>query len=69
MKLLLDKNADANFKDSDSGRTLLSRAVENDHEAVMKLLVDRHADIESKDKYGALIGGQEQLRSSGEAAS
>ena len=33
MKLFLDKNADVNFKDSDSGRSSLSRAVENGHEA------------------------------------
>jgi ankyrin repeat protein len=51
VKLLLDKNADVESKDT-NGRTPLSWAAEEGHEAVVKLLLDKNADIESKDdKY------------------
>jgi ankyrin repeat protein len=37
----------SSLKESDD-RTLLSRAAENDHEAVVKLLLDKNADIKSE---------------------
>ena len=57
MKLLLD-NVD------DDDQTPLSWAAEEGHEAVVKLLLEKNADIESKDKiydqnqlsWAALIG-------------
>ena len=40
------------FKDGYGHQTPLSRATENGHEAVVKLLLDKNADVETKDKYG-----------------
>src|SRR5205814_439592 len=39
-------------KDSDFGQTPLSWAAENGHEAVVKLLLEKGAQLESKDFYG-----------------
>ena len=52
--LLVTGKADVNSRDDQFGRTPLSCAAENGHEAVVKLLVDTgKADIDSKDKkYG-----------------
>ena len=49
MKLLLEKGADVESKDSQYGRTPLSWAAEKGHEAVVKLLLEKGADVESKD--------------------
>ena len=49
MKLLLEKGADVESKDTDYGQTPLSWAAENGHEAVVKLLLEKGADVESKD--------------------
>ena len=53
MKLLLNTGkVDADYKDS-IGRTLLSRATEKGHEAIVKLLLDANkVDADSKDSYG-----------------
>jgi hypothetical protein len=53
VKLLLEKDADIESKDSEYGRTPLSWAAENGHDGVVKLLLEKDADIESKDsEYG-----------------
>ncbi|KAN0079537.1 Ankyrin repeat-containing domain protein [Elaphomyces granulatus] len=50
--LLLDKNADIEFK-GEFGQTPLSWAAENGHETVVKLLLDiKNANFESKDNLG-----------------
>ncbi|RKK56090.1 hypothetical protein BFJ69_g17672 [Fusarium oxysporum] len=49
VKLLLDKDAKIEAKDSEHGRTPLSWAAEEGHEAVVKLLLEKGADIEAKD--------------------
>src|ERR1700719_3988977 len=52
MSALLERRHDVNAKDM-NGRTPLSWAAQNGHEGVMKLLLDKNADIESKDiEYG-----------------
>ncbi|KAK5991264.1 Ankyrin repeat domain-containing protein 50 [Cladobotryum mycophilum] len=51
-KLLVEKGADVEAKDSEYGKTPLSWAAENGYEAVVKLLIENGADVESKDsKY------------------
>jgi ankyrin repeat protein len=53
VKLLLDKDAELETKDTDYGRTPLSWTAENGHEAVVKLLLDKGAELETKDtRYG-----------------
>jgi hypothetical protein len=53
VKLLLEKGADSESKDSKSGQTPLSWAAENGREAVVKLLLEKGAGPESKDSiYG-----------------
>ena len=49
MKLLLEKGADLESKDSEYSQTPLSWAAEYGHEAVVKLLLEKGADLESKD--------------------
>ena len=52
MITLLENGHDLNSKDS-SGRTSLSYAVEKGYEAVVKLLVEKGAELETKDEeYG-----------------
>ena len=51
VKLLLEKGAELEAKDSD-GRTPLRRAAENGHEAVVKLLLEKDAELEAKDSFG-----------------
>jgi ankyrin repeat protein len=48
MIALLENGHDPNFKDT-NGRTPLSWAAENGHEAVVKLLLEKGAELESKD--------------------
>jgi hypothetical protein len=53
VKLLLDKGAELETKDTKYGQTPLSWAAENGHEAVVKLLLDKGAELETKDtRYG-----------------
>ena len=52
MKLLLKRGANVESKDTESGRTPLSLAAEYGHKAVVKLLVEKGADVESKSRYG-----------------
>ncbi|KAH7114765.1 hypothetical protein B0J13DRAFT_488099, partial [Dactylonectria estremocensis] len=52
VKLLLEKGAEIEAKDSEHGRTPLSWAAENGHEAIVKLLLEKGADVESKAEYG-----------------
>ncbi|KAN0069147.1 hypothetical protein V8E54_012776, partial [Elaphomyces granulatus] len=51
MSALLEKLQDVNQEDKD-GRTPLSWAAGNGHDAVVKLLLDNNADIESKNNKG-----------------
>jgi ankyrin repeat protein len=51
VRLLLERGADLEFKDS-GGQTPLSRAVINRHETVVRLLLERGADLEFKDSGG-----------------
>jgi ankyrin repeat protein len=51
-KLLLDNGADLESKDKLHGRTPLSYAAENGHEAVVKLLFSQGADVAAKDNSG-----------------
>jgi len=53
VKLLLEKNADIETKDTKYGQTPLSWAAQNGHEAIVELLLEKNADTETKDtKYG-----------------
>ncbi|KAH8890025.1 ankyrin, partial [Thozetella sp. PMI_491] len=49
VQLLLDKGADLEAKEKDSGQTPLSQAAACGHEAVARLLLDKGADLEAKD--------------------
>ncbi|KAL6887036.1 hypothetical protein GGI43DRAFT_264528 [Trichoderma evansii] len=51
VKLLVEKGANIEAKDSD-GRTALLWAAEKGHQATVKLLVEKGADIEAKDSDG-----------------
>ncbi|KAH7228472.1 uncharacterized protein BKA55DRAFT_483902, partial [Fusarium redolens] len=53
VKLLLDKDAKIEAKDSEHGQTPLSWAAREGHEAVVKLLLEEGADIEAKDDFGS----------------
>ena len=67
---LLTHGQSADLKDSD-GRTPLSWAAENGHEAVVKLLLEKGAELESKDRRwsdAAVVGCRERARGGGEAA-
>jgi len=57
VKLLLEMgNADVDSNDTHYGQTPLSRAAENGHEAVVKLLLETSkANINSKDKDGRTL--------------
>src|SRR5436305_14890074 len=50
----LDQAAELQVKDNCNGRTPLWRAAENGHEAVVKLLLEQGAELESKDRYGRM---------------
>ncbi|KAM3149290.1 hypothetical protein ABEW05_010451 [Botrytis cinerea] len=52
VKLLLERGADIESKDSKYGQTPLLWAAENGHDTVVKLLLEKGADIESKDRNG-----------------
>ena len=53
VKLLLDKGAELETKDTEYRRTPLSYAARSGHEAVVKLLLDKGAELETKDtEYG-----------------
>ncbi|KAH6960053.1 hypothetical protein BKA56DRAFT_647910 [Ilyonectria sp. MPI-CAGE-AT-0026] len=49
VKLLLEKGAEIEAKDSEHGRTPLWWAAESGHEATVKLLLEKGADVEAKD--------------------
>ncbi|KAH7134386.1 hypothetical protein EDB81DRAFT_858982 [Dactylonectria macrodidyma] len=51
-KLLLEKGAEIEAKDSEHGRTPLSWAAEKGHTAVVKLLLEKGADVECKEEGG-----------------
>jgi ankyrin repeat protein len=51
VRLLVEKGADLESRDSYDGRTPLSWAAEKGHEAVVKLLLGKGAELEAKDKY------------------
>ncbi|EMR87686.1 putative ankyrin repeat protein [Botrytis cinerea BcDW1] len=51
VKLLLERDADIESKDSEYGQTPLSWAAKNGYDAVVKLLLEKGADIDSKDSY------------------
>lgn len=50
-KLLLEKGAEGDPKDSDD-RTPLSWAAESGHKAVVKLLLEKGAEVDFQDRYG-----------------
>jgi hypothetical protein len=52
VKLLLDKGAELETKDTEYGRTPLSWAAETGREAVVKLLLDKGAELETKPNNG-----------------
>ncbi|KAH6977638.1 hypothetical protein EDB80DRAFT_265352 [Ilyonectria destructans] len=52
VKLLLEKGAKIEAKDSSYGRTPLKWAAHNGHEATVKLLLEKGADVEAKDEHG-----------------
>ena len=53
VRLLLEKGANVDSKDSKYGRTPLLWAAKNGHEAVVKLLLEKGANVDSKDsEYG-----------------
>ena len=71
MKLLLEKGAELESKDTYYGQTPLSWAAEKGHEAVVKLLLEKGAELESKDTRwsdAAVVGCRERARGGGEAA-
>ncbi|KAJ4175725.1 Ankyrin repeat A protein 2 [Fusarium falciforme] len=52
VKLLLEKGAKIEAKDSEHGQTPLLWAAGEGHDAVVKLLLEKGADVEGKDNYG-----------------
>ena len=52
MKLLLEKRADVESKDTIYNQTTLLWAARNGHEEVMKLLLEKGADMERKYSNG-----------------
>ena len=69
MVKLLPEALEVDLRDDD-GRTPLSWAAGNGHEAVVKLLLEKGAELESQDGYGqtAICGCNEWARGGGEAA-
>jgi ankyrin repeat protein len=49
VKLLLEKNANIETKDTECNQTPLSWAARSGHEAIVKLLLEKNANIETKD--------------------
>jgi ankyrin repeat protein len=73
VKLLLETGkVDVDSKDNNYGRTPLSWAAENGHEAVVKLLLETgKVDVDSKDNYGRTPlswAAEEWARGRGQAA-
>jgi ankyrin repeat protein len=82
VKLLLEKGAELESKDTEYSRTPLLWAAEKGHEAVVKLLLEKDVDLESKDKKysrtplswaaeigdAAVMGCRDRARGGGEAA-
>ena len=52
MGTLLEKGAKLEAKSDDNGQTPLLHAIEKGHQAVVKLLLENGAELESKDKNG-----------------
>jgi ankyrin repeat protein len=52
---LLEESVELEFNDGDSGRTSLWYALENRHEAIVKLLLDKGADVASKNRSGQTL--------------
>jgi ankyrin repeat protein len=52
VSLLIEKRAKLKIRDAAYGQTPLSWAAEKGHEAVVKLMLEKGADLESKDKFG-----------------
>ena len=80
MKLLLEKGAELDSKDTIYGRTPLSWTAKTGREAVVKLLLEKGAEVDFKDigdqtplswaavKKGAELEPKEQVQGGGEAA-
>ena len=71
MKLLLEKGADVEPKDTKYGPTPLFQALESGHEAVVKRLLEKGADVESEDECGRTPlwwAAEKGARGGGEAA-
>ena len=52
VRLLLDRGADIESRDTEYGQSPLSLAARYGHEAVVRLLLDRGADTESRSRNG-----------------
>ena len=54
MELLLEKAVDLDSRDKDIyyGRTPLLWAARNGHEAIIKLLLEKATNVDTKDRYG-----------------
>jgi len=52
VKLLLEEGADLEPKDAEYGRTPLLLAPKNGHEAVVKKLLEKDAEVKCKSDYG-----------------
>ena len=67
VRLLVEKGAEIDSKDSQSGRTPLSWAAGNGHEAVAQLLLEKGSDVNTEDKgqmtplHFAAAGGHEAV--------
>ena len=66
-KLLLDKDADANWQGGDYGNALYA-ASDRDHKQVVKLLLDKDAGVDALRKVSASGSLRSRLRESSQGA-